>query len=332
MREKFFSGLKTAVETLLQAFGKLGLRQSYVVPVLTHDLSGLETAVEILLQEFKKRGFKQSCIALLLAREYHSGQFRKGGGPYLWHPIRMAQLALLFPGITDDMIATILLHDIIEETYQKDRLNGDSPGIRLDRVGYANMIARGLPIKKDIRESVILLTTLPASNETPEQKAERKEDYFGNIGRSPKSIVTKLFDRVDNLLDAPGNLSKEAIVKNLLETAQLLIPAASGAEKKYPDDAELIRSIRTILECLICVLAPIYGVELDADYPLPDKLDKNSLRRYINKQLATANCRKLSREILAVITRRMSEAIDAAIYNYSVKKCNTPTKNSSLQS
>lgn len=312
MQEKFFSGLETAVEMLLRVFEKLGLRQSYVVPVLTHDLSRLETAVEILLQEFKKRGFKQSCIALLLARKYHSGQFRKGGEPYLWHPIRMAQLALLFPGITDDMIATILLHDVIEETYQKDRLNRDSSGIRLDRVGYADMIAQSLPIKSNIRESVILLSTLPTSNETPKQKIERKEAYFANIDRRLESIITKLFDRIDNLLDAPGNLSREAIIKNLIETDLQLIPAAIRAEEKYPDSTELIRSVRIILKCLTCVLAPVYGVELDIGYPLPDELDKNSLGRYINKQLATANCRKLSRKILVTITGRMDEAIDAA--------------------
>lgn len=313
MQEKFFSGLKTAVEMLLRVFERLGLRQSYLVPVLTHDLSGLETAVEILLQEFKKRGFKQSCIALLLARKYHSGQFRKGGKPYLWHPIRMAQLALLFPGITDDMIATILLHDVIEETYQKDRLRGDNSKPLLDRISYVKMIARSLPTNSNIRESVILLTTLPASNETPEQKAERKEDYFANIGTRLESIVTKLFDRIDNLLDAPGNLSREAIIKNLIETEERLIPAALRAEEKYPDSVNLIRGIRIILECLTCVLAPIYGVELDIGYSLPDKLDKNSLGRFINRQLAASNCQELSKKILAILTRRMDEAIDAAI-------------------
>lgn len=274
--------------------------------------SGLKTAVEMLLREFKKRGFEQSCIALLLARKYHSGQFRKGGKPYLWHPIRMARLALMFPGITDDMVATILLHDIIEETYQKDRLNGDSLGIRLDRAGYADIIARGLPIKVNIRESVILLTTLPASNESPEQKIERKEAYFANIDRRLESIVTKLFDRTDNLLDAPGNLSREAIIKNLIETDRQLIPAAIRAEEKYLDSVNLIRGIRIILECLTCVLAPIYGVELDMNYPLPDELDKDSLGRYINKQLAAANCQELSKKVLAILTRRIDEAIDAA--------------------
>jgi hypothetical protein len=229
----------------------------------------------------------------------------------------MAQLALMFPGITDDMVATILLHDVIEETYQKDRLNGDSSGIRLDRAGYADMIARSLPIKSSIRESVILLTTLPASNESPEQKIERKEAYFANIYGRLESIVTKLFDRTDNLLDAPGKLSREAIIKNLIETDRQLIPAALRAEEKYPDGANLIRVIRIILKCLTCVLAPIYGVELDIGYPLPDKLDKDSLGRYINKQLAAANCQELSKKILASLTRRIDKAIDAAILQES---------------
>lgn len=312
MQEKTSFKLMVA-EMLLRIFKRLSFRQSYIVPVLTHDLSGLETAVEILLREFKKRGFEQSYRALLLACGYHFGQFRKDGGPYIWHPIRMTLLALMFPGITDDMVATILLHDVIEETYQKDRLRGDNSKALLDRISYVKMIARSLPTNSSIRESVMLLTTLPASDETLEQKTERKEAYFANIDRRLESIVAKLFDRIDNLLDAPGNLSREAIVKNLIETAQLLIPVAVRAEKKYPDDAELIRSIRTILECLIYVLAPIYGVELNIGYSLPDGLDMDSLGRYINKRLAAANCRKLSRETLAAITGRMDEAINAAM-------------------
>ena len=311
MREKTSFRLMVA-EMLLQILKRLSFRQSCIV-LFNNKYFGPETAVEILLQEFKKRGFKQSCIALLLARKYHLDQFRKGGEPYIWHPIRMALLALWFPGITDDIVATMLLHDVIEETYQKDRLNGDNLGIRPDRTGYADMIARSLPTNSSIRESIILLTTLPASNETPEQKAERKEAYFANIVRRLESIITKLFDRIDNLLDAPGNLSREAIIKNLIETDRQLIPAALRAEEKYPDGANLIRGIRIILGCLTCVLAPIYGVELDIGYPLPDKLDKNSLGRYINKQLAAANCQKLSRKILAILTRRIDKAIDAAI-------------------
>lgn len=310
MREKTSFRLMVA-EMLLQILKRLSFRQSCIV-LFNYKYFGPETAVEILLQEFKKRGFEQSCIALLLARKYHLDQFRKGGEPYIWHPIRMALLALLFSGITDDIVATILLHDVIEETYQKDRLRRDNSKTLLDRISYVKMVARSLPTNSSIRESVMLLTTLPASNETPEQKAERKEAYFANIYGRLESIITKLFDRIDNLLDAPGNLSREAIIKNLIETEERLIPAALRAEEEYPDSVDLIRGIRIILQCLTHVLAPIYEVELDINYPLPEKLDKNSLGRYINKQLATANCRKLSREILVVLARRMDKAVNAA--------------------
>ena len=113
MREKTSFRLMVA-EMLLQILKRLSFRQSCIV-LFNYKYFGPETAVEILLQEFKKRGFKQSCKALLLARKYHLDQFRKGGEPYIWHPIRMALLALWFPGITDDIVATILLHDVIED-------------------------------------------------------------------------------------------------------------------------------------------------------------------------------------------------------------------------
>ena len=238
-----------------------------VVCLRRDTFSSLEAAKRKLLKKLKRLGFKQACIALVLMDKYHKNQFRKGGKPYAWHPIRMARFALRFPGVTDDIIATILLHDVIEEKYHEDLQNGDNPEALINRADYKNKVAQCLPIRASIRKSVILLTTLPDPDETMEQKVERKADYFAGIDGTLESSITKLFDRIDNLLDAPGKLSRESIIKNLIETDILLIPTTLRAEARYPDSANLIRSVRILLEMTTMILALIYGVKLEVIRP-----------------------------------------------------------------
>ena len=53
--------------------------------------------------------------ALSFAREKHDGQFRKSGDPYIVHPLTMACNALSLGIRDDEVIATILLHDVCED-------------------------------------------------------------------------------------------------------------------------------------------------------------------------------------------------------------------------
>ena len=60
-------------------------------------------------------GFEQSRAALVFARKAHAGQIRKSGVPYIVHPLSMACDAIACKGATDEIIATILLHDVCED-------------------------------------------------------------------------------------------------------------------------------------------------------------------------------------------------------------------------
>ena len=58
---------------------------------------------------------ENSLKALQFAREKHKGQIRKDGVPYIVHPLSMACYAVAL-GIKDDnIIATVLLHDVVED-------------------------------------------------------------------------------------------------------------------------------------------------------------------------------------------------------------------------
>ncbi len=53
--------------------------------------------------------------ALEYATKAHEGQFRKGGGPYITHPILVACVVAYYGGDTS-MICAALLHDVVEDT------------------------------------------------------------------------------------------------------------------------------------------------------------------------------------------------------------------------
>ena len=53
--------------------------------------------------------------ALDFATEYHDGQFRHSGEPYIEHPINVA-LILTGLGMDNESVVAALLHDIIEDT------------------------------------------------------------------------------------------------------------------------------------------------------------------------------------------------------------------------
>lgn len=50
-----------------------------------------------------------------LARHHHRGQIRKGGLPYITHPVAVAK-TLRKAGYGDEVVAAALLHDVLEDT------------------------------------------------------------------------------------------------------------------------------------------------------------------------------------------------------------------------
>jgi len=60
--------------------------------------------------------------ALAVAFEQHRGQTRKAGGtPYIVHILDVARLLLSEPGVSEDVIAAGILHDVLEDTHYTAR-------------------------------------------------------------------------------------------------------------------------------------------------------------------------------------------------------------------
>ena len=83
------------------------------------------------------RGWSETMQALNYARKLHKGQARKSGEPYIIHPLTMACQAVSMGVNDDNIVAAILLHDVVED---------------------CAVSVNDLPVNKEVKEAVHLLT------------------------------------------------------------------------------------------------------------------------------------------------------------------------------
>lgn len=179
----------------------------------------------------------ESLAALQFARRKHKDQTRKDGTPYIVHPLRMACYAIAI-GIRDDnIIATVLLHDVVEDC-----------GVEVDN----------LPVNGTVKVGVKYMTVRPLEGE---DKAATKRRYFMQLIESREAIVTKALDRYDNLSDMAGILDEKSIIKNIKETRDLLLPVLKEAKEKWVDLADILFVLRTNIRNINDTLAAIYVPE-----------------------------------------------------------------------
>lgn len=127
--------------------------------------------------------------ALVFAEERHKSQLRKGGGPYILHPIRIANILMDEWRVTDKphVIAAALLHDTVEDTQTTLKEIKDAFG---DDVGK---LVDGMTMWKG---------------------SETFETYCARVRRGPEMLrVIKCADAMDNLrswheLDDPAKCAQ----------------------------------------------------------------------------------------------------------------------------
>lgn len=177
----------------------------------------------------------ESIKALSFARQQHSLQTRKDGTPYIVHPLSMACYAVALGLRDDNIIATILLHDVPEDC-----------GVPVDFI----------PVNNTIRNAVKHMTI--TKFDTDVDKIETKCRYFNELLESREALICKALDRYNNLSDAPLSLSADAVAKNVAETEILLLPVLKSAKSIYADLADALFIMRTNLEVLVGILKKQY--------------------------------------------------------------------------
>ena len=179
----------------------------------------------------------QSIIALQFAREHHAGQTRKDGTSYIVHPLSMACYAIALGLRDDSIIATILLHDVVEDC-----------GVK----------AEYLPVSDTVKRAVKYMTITTFDTDT--SKIETKCRYFNELLDCREALICKALDRYNNLADMPLHFTADGMAKNIAETEVLLLPILKKAKEKYADLADILFILRTNLTVLCdAIKSQCYG-------------------------------------------------------------------------
>ncbi|MBR6147020.1 MAG: helix-turn-helix domain-containing protein [Lachnospiraceae bacterium] len=159
--------------------------------------------------------------ALSYMRESHEGQYRKKGRhsaehiSYINHPLMMACHAY-YLGVRDDIIlASILLHDVVEDT-----------SVRLE----------DLPFSENVKRVVELVSFYCPEGEN---KDEAKKAYYNRIMQDERACVVKVIDRCNNVSTMAQAFSRDKLIEYVNETEKYVMPVLKKIKEDYPKYADM---------------------------------------------------------------------------------------------
>lgn len=142
------------------------------------------------------------------AKEYHEGQLRESGEPYLVHPVEVAKI-LAELGMDENTLVAGLLHDTVEDTdYSQEALIkdfGEEVALLVDGV---------TKLKSLVYES------------KEERQAENLRKMFLEMSKDIRVLIIKLADRLHNLRTI-NYMSEDQIKEKCRETLEIYAPLAS---------------------------------------------------------------------------------------------------------
>lgn len=153
----------------------------------------------------------ESQKALQFTRKIHKNQRRNGGHSSIIHPLMMACDALAMGIDQDEIIATILLHDVCEDC-----------GIPID----------ALPVSESIRKSVKSLTH-PKPEECSEDAVKKR--YYAEILKNESATIVTLLDCCHSVSNMCKSLSKVQMIECIAETRTYILDLQKKAKARYPE-------------------------------------------------------------------------------------------------
>ena len=189
---------------------------------------------------------RNTLIALSVASQLHANQKRKGGEPYLIHPLEVASY-LINLSIDDDVTcAAAILHDVVEDCNIED--------------AYKEL-AQKYDLEKDVVKVVLLLTK--EKNYKSGSSAETL--YYQNIKSDKRALIIKLSDRAHNLstIDA---FTKDKMIEYVSETRNLIFPLCKYGKAYYPEYSDAITIIKYQMVSICETIESLY--EIDSNIPI----------------------------------------------------------------
>lgn len=170
------------------------------------------------------RKLPETMKALNYARKLHDGQTRKSGEPYIIHPLTMACQAVSLGIDNDDIIAAILLHDVVED---------------------CGVSVNDLPQNDTVKEAVGLLTFIKPKNYLEKDgKGDSivfaKNAYYAAISKNKVAAIAKLFDRCHNVSSMAGTFTKEKLQEYIEETDMFVLPLLRTTKDNFPEYQDVL--------------------------------------------------------------------------------------------
>lgn len=161
----------------------------------------------------RAKDMPETLKALRIMKKSHEGQFRKGKDkiPYIFHPLMLACHAFALNIDNDNLIATCLLHDVIED---------------------CKISSAELDVNDEIREAVNLVSFKVLDGMT---KEESKAVYYEKIKGNKIATMVKVLDRCNNVSTMATAFSRQKIASYIDETENYVMPLLDVIKHEYDD-------------------------------------------------------------------------------------------------
>lgn len=159
--------------------------------------------------------YKETQKAIKLMLTYHEGTYRKSTIgekiPYVIHPLMMACHAFALGIDSDDLIAAILLHDVVED---------------------CDVTTEELDVNDVIKEAV---RAVSFEVQDGMSKEESKKVYYDQIGKNKLASVVKLLDRCNNVSTMATGFTPNKIARYVDETEKYVLPLLDIVKREYDE-------------------------------------------------------------------------------------------------
>lgn len=169
------------------------------------------------------KNYIQTLRALNAAKKMHGDQMRKDGERYIDHPIKVASELLALQMDTDELLATALLHDVLED---------------------CNVTGIELISKFNINENIV--NNLNILN----KKGKTTDFYYNEISKNKVCSLVKISDRCHNVSTMVGGFSEEKILSYIEETYDYVLPLCRNLRNFYPECSNQIFLMKYHIESI----------------------------------------------------------------------------------
>lgn len=180
------------------------------------QINTIDSAIEELGKQIPISNKLKEIIDFII--KAHENQFRKSGEPYSVHPILVATITASFSK-DEDVIATALLHDVVEDTPYTLEFVEENWGKNV-----SNMV-KGLTKVSDIREENFVTSKDSSDSKIVQAALTFRKMLIASVD-DPRVLIVKLCDRLHNMLTL-GVLPAHKQKRIAEETLVVYVPIAN---------------------------------------------------------------------------------------------------------